>query len=569
LKNPGRGRGGRREGLLREEEGGVRKEGRNLTRVCLAYPNRYETGMNNLGFLAVYRIFNDFPTVACERAFYPDPGEGGPSPPGSLPILSVESQSPLRSFAVVAFSVSFENDYPRLVSMLLGSRIPPLREERREEDPLVMAGGIAATMNPEPLSDFVDLFLIGEAEASLPAFIARYLEARRAGMTKGELLEDLQRHVRGVYVPSLYNPSYGPDGRLASFEPLKPDLPRKIKRPFLEDLDAAPAEQTILPRDAALSGMYLTEVSRGCGRGCRFCAAGYHYRPPRFRGWDSVRASLERGLAARGRIGLVGTAVSDHPHLERMGRFVLERGGRLAVGSLRVDALREELVGLLARGGIETPALAPEAGSQELRDLIRKGIDDEGIMAAAAMLLRHGIVNLRLYFLIGLPTEGDGDAAAIADLARRIAGVTAGGRRFRRITLSVNPFVPKAGTPLQWYPLADAGETRRRIRALSSDLRREAVFALRCSSPREAYLQALFSLGDRRVGGIILHYVRTGSWPRAFREAAVSPDFFVYRPKDPGEVLPWDFIDTGVPRAYLVGEYERTVAAGRDRKKTG
>jgi len=532
---------------LARERGTIRRAWGDRLSVCLLYANRYATGMSNLGFQTVYGLLNTLPSVVCERAFLPDPEDAPSRASGSPNLTSLESGRPLGDFDVVAFSLSFENDYPNVLKLLSLGRIEPLASRRGPRDPLILAGGVAVTLNPEPLADFMDLFFLGEAEEALPELTARLLAAREEGLGRDECLYGLQREVEGVYVPRWYYPSYRPDGPLESFAPRDPTLPVQVRRRWVARLDI-PVEQAVDTPDAALGDMFLTEVSRGCPRGCRFCAAGYVYLPARFRDWPSVEASLRRGLERAGRIGLVGTAVSDHPDLLRMCRYILERQGRIAVGSLRLDRLNREAIGLLKAGGVETLAIAPEAGSQRLRDMMGKGIDQGDIDATASALLEEGMENLRVYVMIGLPGETEEDVEALVEMVAGLArhSVSAGGRdrRFRRITVSVNQFIPKPVTPFQWEPLERPETVKRRLGRIRAAFRARGPVRIQAESLRGNYLQTLLSLGDRRVGGLLLEHSRTGSWPAVFRAAPLSPDFWVYRRKPLDELLPWDFIAT-------------------------
>jgi len=492
----------RRIERLARERGAIRRAWGDRLSVCLLYANRYATGMSNLGFQTVYGLLNTLPSVVCERAFLPDPEDVPSHPSGSPNLTSLESGRPLGDFDVVAFSLSFENDYPNVLKLLSLGRIEPLASRRGPQDPLILAGGVAVTLNPEPLADFVDLFFLGEAEEALSELTARLLAANEEGLGRDECLYGLQREVEGVYVPRWYQPSYRPDGPIESFVPRDPTLPGRVRRRWAARLDP-PAEQAVDTPDTALGAMFLTEVSRGCPRGCRFCAAGYVYRPARFRDWPSVEASLRRGLDRSGRIGLVGTAVSDHPDLLRMCRYILERQGRIAVGSLRLDRLTREAIGLLKAGGVETLAIAPEAGSQRLRDMMGKGIDQGDIDATASALLEEGMENLRVYVMIGLPGETEEDVEAlvemVAGLARHSVSVGGRDRRFRRITVSVNQFVPKPVTPFQWEPLERPETVKRRLGRIRAAFRARGPVRIQAESLREKYLQTLLSLGDRWV----------------------------------------------------------------------
>jgi len=550
--------------LLAGESGYWKKVWGDQLTICLAYPNVYRTGMSNLGYQTIYRLLNEDPDIVCERVFLPDPGDEVFFSSGSLPLFSIESQRPLRDFDIVAFSLSFENDYPHILTLLEMGGIDPVAANRDMQDPLVVAGGIAVTMNPEPVADFFDFFLLGEAEEVLPECLRVLSEHRKQGRNREACLHALQASVPGVYVPSCYDVRYAKDGPIESFRPRHSEFPQKIIKRWVGNLNAFTTDQAIIAPDMALGNMFLTEVSRGCGRGCRFCAAGYLYRPPRFRRAGMLEASLLKGLEKVNRIGLLGTAVSDHPDLVRICRTILDRGGQVAVGSLRLDQLKGELIGILKEGGIETFSIAPEAGSQRLRDLIRKDIREEQIIEMAHALLEQGIINIRTYFMIGLPTETDDDIQALIDLVEKLSRITVkeGNHetRFRRVTISINQFIPKAATPLQWYPLDRIENARNKIRRIKASFQKQTSLRLQAESPRANYLQSLFSLGDRRVGQMLLACHRQGrNWSRTFKEAPLHPDFWVYRPKPLQEILPWDFIDHGVRKSHLVEEYQKTL----------
>lgn len=556
-------------GLVSRERG-CRKQawGDRLT-VCLAYPNTYRAGMSNLGFQTVYALLNADQNFLCERTFLPDPSDEAMFVPGSSPLFSLESQKPLTEFDILAFSVSFENDYPNILKILEMAGIPLLTEERDRRQPLIIGGGISITLNPEPLCDFFDLFLLGEAEESLPEFMRRYEPLTRSGLSRKESLFELQRDLDGAYVPALYHVFYHDDQRIRSRKAVDAVLPLRIKKRWVKDIDAFLTEQGIAAADTELGEMHLTEISRGCQRGCRFCATGFVYRPARFRSERVLQASVSRGLTAQQRIGLVGTAVSDHPDLKRICQSILNQAGKVAVGSLRLDRLDGEILALLKESGIETVSLAPEAGSQRLRDVIRKGFDAQQIFNAAAALLDHGIFNIRLYFMVGLPTETDADIDAlirlVEDIKKQVLGRAAVTKPFRRITLSVNQFIPKAVTPFQWCPLAPIRSAQEKIRQIEKAFRRDPAVNVIRDVPKWNYIQALLSLGDRRVGKILraVHQER-GNWSRALKVSVPHPDFYVYRQKDPAEILPWDFIDHCVSKDLLLREYQKALSPQGD-----
>jgi radical SAM superfamily enzyme YgiQ (UPF0313 family) len=556
-------------GLVSRESGSRKQVWGDRLTVCLAYPNTYRAGMSNLGFQTLYALLNRDQDFLCERAFLPDPSDISMFAPGSSPLFSLESQKPLTEFDIVAFSVSFENDYPNILKMLTLAGIPLLAEERGQRQPLIIGGGISITLNPEPLCDFFDLFLLGEAEESLPEFMHRYENLTRSGRPRRESLFELQRDLEGAYVPAFYHISYREDQCIISRKAEDAALPRRIRKRWVKDIDAFLTEQCITAVDAELGSMHLTEVSRGCRRGCRFCAAGFVYRPARFRSEQVLQASILKGLTAQQKIGLVGTAVSDHPDLKRICRRILAQAGKIAIGSLRLDRMEGEMLTLLKEGGIETVSLAPEAGSQRLRNVIRKGFDERQIFDAVALLADHDILSIRLYFMVGLPTETDADIDALIQLAgdikKHVLRCAAGRKPFRRITLSVNQFIPKAVTPFQWCPLASVQSVQKKIRQIEKAFRRDSAVNVISDVPKWNYIQALLSLGDRRVGKILLAaHQEGGNWTRALKAGAPHPDFYVYRQKDPAEILPWDFIDHDVSRDFLLKEYQKALSPSGD-----
>lgn len=551
--------------ILAYEEGYQKKIWGELLKVCLAYPNYYRTGMPNLGFQTVYSLINREKSFLCERAFLPDPEDETAFVSGSIPLFSLESQKALTEFDVIAFSIPFENDYPGILKMLSMAGITLSAGERKETEPLIIGGGVSVTLNPEPLADFFDLFLLGEAEELLPEFLHVFESSCRLGQNRGELLFRTQRDVEGAYVPKYYRVYYRADHLIEDMRPVDAALPLKIKTRHVSDINAFTTDQCISTPSHEFKDLFLTEVSRGCRRGCRFCAAGFLYRPGRFRSLKTLEPSFIRGMSGQKKIGLLGTAVSDHPELPALCRFIMEKNGEVALGSVRLDRLDGELASLLQESHVENVSLAPEAGSQRLRDVIRKGITEEDIFRAIELLIEHGIPNIRLYFMVGLPTETEADIDAIIDMVKKIrhhvTKISAGRKRFKRITLSINQFIPKPITPFQWLPLEDINVVRKRMRKIENAVRKEPTVKVIHDLPKWNYIQALLSLGDRRVSAILLSaHANGGNWPKAFKEVNVNPDFYVYRRKDVDEILPWDFVDHGIDKQYLVNECKRAMA---------
>lgn len=549
---------------LENETGYVKKIWGTYNTVCLAYPHHYRAGMANLGFQTVYKIFNAQPSFLCERVFLPASGDDARFVPGAAGIVSLENQKEITEFDILAFSVSFENDYPNILKILDSAGIPMLAKNRSEKYPLIVGGGISLTLNPEPLADFFDVFILGEAEDVLPEFCRYFEDARRLGHDRKKLLGDLQKKVSNVYVPGFYKVNYSGESKIKSITPSDPGFPEKIKIKKLRDSNAFCAEEVISAPQTEMEDMFLVEVNRGCARGCRFCAAGFVYHPVRFRSSEEIISSIDRGLERKNKIGLVGTAVSDHPDIEIICRYILKRKARAGLGSLRIDRINETMADLIKANGIETVALAPEAGSQRLRDILNKGITEEDVRHAVELLAEKDIPNLRLYFMIGLPREEECDVDAIIDLVKKIqhhvSNKFKGKRKFRRITLSVNQFIPKPATPFQWCALEDINVAGKKIRKIENAFRRDKQINVIHDVPKWNYVQALLTLGDRRVGEILLAVNRLeGNWARALKEVNINPDFYVYREKQPDEVLPWDIIDLGVSPKALMSGYQKTL----------
>jgi radical SAM family uncharacterized protein len=549
--------------ILKSERGSVRKEWGGRTSVCLVYPNHYFVGMSNLGFQTIYGLLNDQSRIVCERAFLPTAEDLEILQKDRSPLLSLESHRPLSAFELLAFSLSYENDFINLLAILQYARIPLESSKRRPEDPLVVAGGVTTFLNPEPLADFVDVFLLGEAEELLLEFLEAYQEAADQAKADREAFLKTLANLDGAYVPRFYRPDYRSDGSLRKIS-IAPSFPGQVKKRFVENIDARVTTSVIRTPHTEFGNMTLLEVNRGCARGCRFCSAGFLYRPYRNRSLEALKRAVEKALETDTRIGLTGAAVSDHPGFEDLCEFIVAKGGTFSLASVRLDRITERLGRLLEATGIKTVAMAPEAGSQRLRTLLHKGITEDDILRASEILLKSGIANLRLYFLIGIPSETEDDVDGIVRLTRtikhRMLQAAKSTRRLGRITLSINSLVPKPSTPFQWAPFEDVTHLRQKLTVIRNGLRREPNVEVTHDVPKWAYVQSLLSRGDRQVGQILLAAHQTGGdWRRAFRQVNINPDFYVYRERSRDELFPWDFIDQGTTKAWLWEQYEKAI----------
>lgn len=548
--------------LLAKERGTVVKPRGGRTTVCLVYPNTYYVGMSSLGFQTVYRIINGRDDALAERAFLPDGPDRERYLKAGRPLFALESQTPASEFEILAFSVSYENDYVGVAEALRICKLPPLAKDRDEAHPLVVLGGISTFFNPEPIAPFFDAVVVGEAEGVLDEFLDAYHEYRlKPG--RDALLAGLAR-VPGVYVPSLHTPSYNSDGTIKSITHTPP-APAKITRRYAEDIDSAPAHSVIITPDTEFSDMYMVELSRGCGRHCRFCMAGYVYRPPRTRRLESVRRDIMAGKDIASKVGLVGAAVSDYPEIAGLAAEFKSLDVSFSASSLRADSLTPELVALVSKGN-RTVAIAPEAGSERLRAVINKNISEQQILGAVKMLIDGGILNVKLYFMVGLPTETDADVDAISELAIKAHEVQLEAARAKgrlgTLTLSVNCFVPKPWTPFQWEAMEPVETLNTKMREIKKSLKGVPNVNVIHDVPKWAYLQAALARGDRRLAGVIVRASENGgNFKRAFSEEGLDMEFYAGRTRGEDELFPWDFIDIGVKKAYLLKERDRAAQA--------
>ncbi|SFW58254.1 TIGR03960 family B12-binding radical SAM protein [Selenomonas ruminantium] len=525
--------------------------------VALAYPNSYFVGMSNLGLHIIYDLLNKRSDTACERVFLPERKSLERYENTRTPLMSVENQLPLQQFAMIAFVLSFEMDYFNVVKMLELGKVRVRAAERGDMDPLVIAGGPCATFNPEPLSAVIDAFVIGEGEVIMPALMDVFYQARGEGLSRAEMLQRLAK-VPGVYVPSLYEHRYGEDGRLLAIAPGQ-DVPAKVSRQWLQDLDAYPAH-TVVRTENTEFNFYLIETARGCGRHCRFCMAGYCFRRPRNRSLSVVTREVKDALQYKKRIGLMGAAISDYPEINELCKDILGEGLSMSVASFRADSVTQELVDSLAESGLKTLTMAPEAGSSRMRAIINKGIEEEHLFNAMDMGLAAGIRHFRLYIMIGLPFEQDEDVEAIVDLAGRLKDYMEEHGSKGTLTLSVNPFIPKPFTPFQWLPMADKKYVEKAAKTLTQGLRKRKNIIVGVESPKEAYIQGVLARGDRQVGEALLLACENGgskAFKRAMKECGLAMDDYLYREREADELFPWECLDMGFTREYIYQEMKK------------
>jgi len=524
-------------------------------RIALCYPNLYFVGMSNLGFQGVYQLLNAYPEVCCERAFLPDDVDREDLERSGQPLGSFETGSDLGSFDVVAFSVSFENDYLHVLRMLRLAGIPLRAAERGPQHPLVLLGGAALFLNPEPLAAFADVIAVGEGEALVPNLMRALLGA--AGRRRA--LDGLSEK-DGFYIPSRYSVRYHADGSVAAYDGPGPVIrqrgwPGKMALP----------QSAILTPHTEMSMKFLVEISRGCPCMCRFCWAGYNYLPVRGFSRSEIVERARQVRARTNKIGLVSTAVCDHPEIDAIVDDLAALGYEVSVASLRLDDLTPEFVFKLGDTGVQGLTLAPECGSDRMRRILNKQFTNDEILEKAGFIFENGIQNLKLYYMVGLPWEEHADVEAIVSLTERIRDrmLEVGRKRGRvgRIHPSVNPFVPKPGTPYQWLPMQDPRQTDRKLQFLRKAFGRMANVDAILKSARSGVTQSILALADRRVADALeLACVQGVDLKRALKAVGLDPGFYLFRGRGRDEVLPWDIVDNGVSKAYYLRELDKSLA---------
>ncbi|WP_051309082.1 radical SAM protein [Desulfogranum japonicum] len=553
-----------------QETGTVHKKWTNRLPIALIYANAYPVAASNLGLQIVYTLLNRRDDVVCERFVYPSAHE---------PLVSLESGRPLQDFPIVCGSISFEEDYPRMAALLAAGRIPPFHHQRGSRiapgDPLVILGGVAVFMNPEPLAPFADLMVIGEAEDIINPLVdhlQRYRMESRATLTSR-----VAAGMDGIYAPSHYSIHYNHMGQVERVTPAN-DVPQRVKK-VVQKHPAIAGHSTILSREAEL-GMYMVELGRGCSRGCRFCAAGYIYRAPRLWQADSILKALEDRPEGVDTVGLLGMEMTPEGTLDQIADFLSLHQCRLSFSSLRADHISPRILDVLAHSKLKSVAIAPDGASERLRTVINKGLRTEDLRSAASRLCEAGIYNLKLYIMIGLPTETADDLDELVELIQNIHGdLLAIGKargRLTEITLSVNSFVPKPWTAFQYASFGglepevaqDLHAVEKAILALKGKIKylRRALSKLanvriKTDHPERVYQQAVFARADRRIAPILLDLgMGKYSFKQAVRRNIVEDWQYAIRPRTKDELLCWEIIDHGIHSAYLWKEYEKSMA---------
>ena len=544
--------------LYKDEDSRVTVNPHAGQKVAIVYPNTYFVGMSNLGLHIIYEEINLRNDSVCERIFLPEKKELEAYDKTKTPLMSVETQRPMHQFDVVAFDVTFEMDYFHIPLMLRHGRVPIMGKDRTEFDPIVIAGGPCATFNPEPFADFIDAFIIGEGEGIVSRVLDIIRDGKMEGLDRHAILRQLA-NISGVYVPSLYVPIYSDDGEFKGYH-IAEGAPKTIKRHF--EMLTSGGETVVATNYTEFGAMYIIEVARGCGRHCRFCMAGYCFRVPRVRPLEILKEGVDRAEKLGKKVGLMGAAISDYPEVDELVTYIRSKDMRYSCASLRADSLTQAVVDGLADSGQKTITIAPETGSERLRRVINKGISEEHLQNAATLSAKSGIQHMRLYIMIGLPTETDEDIEAIVGLAERTQAHMAEVGCKGRLTLSINPFIPKPFTPFQWMAMDNQKTVEKKLQYIKKALQKNRRIEVLVESPKEAYIQGILARGDRRLGAVLAACAAdrgSKSFKAEMKAAGLDMDEMNYRERSFDEFLPWSHLDMGMDEGYLEMEWKRSV----------
>ena len=545
-------------------------------RFAMAFPDVYEIGMSNLGMMILYDMFNKRDDVWCERLFSPWTDLDKIMREEHIPLFTLESQDPVKEFDFLGITLGYEMCYTNVLQLLDLSGIPLLAKERTEDDPLVIGGG-ACAYNPEPLAPFFDLFYIGEGEMVYGALFDAYKANQKAGGSRQDFLLKAAQ-IPGIYVPSLYQVTYKEDGTIKSFQPKYENVPEKIEKQLVIDMDKDynKLEAPVVPHIKATQDRVTLEIQRGCIRGCRFCQAGMIYRPTRERDIETLKESARIMLQKTGHeeISLSSLSSSDYSHLKEIVNFLIDEfrdeAVNISLPSLRIDAFALDVMSKVQDVKKSSLTFAPEAGSQRLRNVINKGLTEEDILHGAGEAFKGGWNQVKLYFMLGLPTETEDDMKGIAHLAQKIAEtyyeVVPKEQRKGKVQINVSTsfFVPKPFTPFQWAPMFREEDFIEKAKVVKNEIRsqlNQRSIRYNWHEPDVTVLEGFLARGDRRCADVILKAYEKGAlydawsesfhydiWKEAFKETGVDIEFYTLRERSTDEILPWDFIDAGVPK---------------------